>query len=173
LAFLGQYLTTKKKESPTARFVARILGMGDDVINKDDILRRLKDKNYSDTVRKKILDVIQTSSIDEFARSANLSLSEAMETYMQIKEYVIDSEVIGTISRLEKEIGAIATVISNEAQVLRTAIDNQLNEVSKLQYELYQTTGLTWFRNYFDEHIYTMEKWFRISIAFDYAEKRI
>jgi hypothetical protein len=32
-------------------------------------------KNYSDTVRKKILDVIQTSSIDEFARSANLNPS--------------------------------------------------------------------------------------------------
>jgi hypothetical protein len=82
LAFLGQYLATKKKESPTARFVARILGTGGDAINKDDILRRLKVKNYSDTVRKKILDVIQTSSIDEFARSANLSLSEALETYM-------------------------------------------------------------------------------------------
>jgi tetratricopeptide (TPR) repeat protein len=155
LAFLGQYLATKKKESPTARFVARILGTSGDAINKDDILRRLKDKNYSDTVRKKILDVIQTSSIDEFARSANLSLSEALETYMQIKEYVIDSEVIGMISRLEKEIDNIAAVISNEAQVLRTAIDNQLNEVSKLQYELYQTSGLSWFRNYFDEHIYT------------------
>jgi tetratricopeptide (TPR) repeat protein len=162
LAFLGQYLATKKKVSPTARFLARILGTSGDAINKDDILRRLKDKNYSDTVRKKILDVIQTSSIDEFARSANLSLSEALETYMQIKEYAIDSEVIGFISRLEKEIDNIATVISNEAQVLRTAIDNQLNEVSKLQYQLYQTTGLSWFRNYFDERIYTIsdtENW--------------
>jgi tetratricopeptide (TPR) repeat protein len=154
LAFLGQYLATKKKESPTARFLARILGTSGDPINKDDILRRLKDRNYSDTVRKKILDVIQTSSIDEFARSANLSLSEALETYLQIKEYAIDSEVIGMITRL-KEIGGIAAVISNEAQALRTAIDKQLNEVSKLQYELYQTTGLSWFRNYFDEHIYT------------------
>jgi hypothetical protein len=103
LAFLGQYLATKKKESPTARFVAGILGTSGDTINKDDILRRLKDKNYSDTVRKKILDIIQTSSIDEFARSANLSLSETLETYMQIKEYVIDSEVIGMIPKLEKE----------------------------------------------------------------------
>jgi hypothetical protein len=51
LAFLGQYLATKKKESPTARFVARILGTSGDAINKDDILRRLKDKNYSDIVR--------------------------------------------------------------------------------------------------------------------------
>ncbi len=157
LAFLGQYLATKKKKSPTARFVARILGTGDDAINKDDILLRLKDKKYPDTVRKKILDVIQTSSIDEFARSANLSLSEALETYIQIKEYVIDSEVIGIISRLEKEIDNIAAVIYNEAQVLRIAIDNQLNEVSKLQYEIYQTTGLSWFRNYFDEHIYTSD----------------
>jgi ABC-type dipeptide/oligopeptide/nickel transport system ATPase component len=157
LAFLGQYLATKRKESPTARFVARILGTGGDAINKDDILRRLKDKNCSDTVRKKILDVIQTSSIDEFARSANLSLSEALETYMQIKEYVIDSEVIVMISRLEKKIDNIEAVISNEAQVLRTAIDNQLDEVSKLQYELHQTTGLSWFRNYFDEHIYASD----------------
>jgi tetratricopeptide (TPR) repeat protein len=154
LAFLGQYLATKNKGSPTARFIARILGTGGDAINKDDILRRLKDKNYSDIVRKKILDVIQTSSIDEFARSANLSLSEALETYLQIKEYAIDCEVIGMISRL-KEIGGIAAVISNEAQALRTAIDKQLNEVSKLQYELYQTTGLTWFRNYFYDDIYT------------------
>jgi hypothetical protein len=154
LAFLGQYLATKNKGSSTARFIARILGTGGDAINKDDILRTLKDKNYSTTVRKKILDVIQTSSIDEFARSANLSLSEALETYLQIKEYAIDSEVIGMISRL-KEIGGTTAVISNEAQALRTAIDKQLNEVSKLQYELYQTTGLTWFRNYFYDDIYT------------------
>lgn len=84
------------------------------------------------------------------------------------------------ISRLEKEIDNIATVISNEAQVLRTAIDNQLNEVSKLQYELYQTTGLSWFRNYFDEHIYTTsdtENWkngfeFRLSSIMQKKEFR-
>jgi hypothetical protein len=60
LAFLGQYLATKKRGTPTARFIARILGTDVDTINRDYILQRLKDKDFSYTVRKKILDVIQT-----------------------------------------------------------------------------------------------------------------
>ncbi|MFZ0510629.1 MAG: tetratricopeptide repeat protein [Candidatus Nitrosopolaris sp.] len=159
LAFLGQYLASEKRGSPAARVIARILGMDVDAINRDYILQRLKDKDYPDTVRKKILNVIQTSSsIDEFARSANLSPGEAWGVYRQIKDLIVDSEIIGMISRLENETGRIATVISNEAQVLRTAIDEQLNEVSKLQYDLYQTNGLSWLqRNYFEDHISTIK----------------
>jgi hypothetical protein len=93
LAFLGQYLATKKRGSPTARFIARILGTDVDAINRDYILQRLKDKNYSDTIRENVLNVIQTSSIDEFARSVNLSPGEAWEVYRQIKDLIVDSEV--------------------------------------------------------------------------------
>ncbi|MFY9868986.1 MAG: hypothetical protein WAK17_04650 [Candidatus Nitrosopolaris sp.] len=52
----------------------------------------------SDAVRKNILNVIQTSSIDEFARSVNLSPGEAWEVYRQIKDLIVDSEVIGFYS---------------------------------------------------------------------------
>jgi hypothetical protein len=93
LAFLGQYLATKKRGSPTARFIARILGTDVDAINRDYILQKLKDKDYSDTLRKNILNVIQTSSIDKFAKSVNLSHGEAWAVYRQINDLIVDSEI--------------------------------------------------------------------------------
>jgi hypothetical protein len=162
LAFLGQYLATKKRGSPTARFIARILGTDVDAINRHYILQRLKNKDYADTVRKNILNVIQTSSIDEFARSVDLSPGEAWEVYRQIKDLIVDSEIIGIMSRLHSETGRIETAISADILHLRTSIDErldaQLKQLSKLQDELYQTNGLSWLRrNYFEDHVSTTE----------------
>ncbi|MGC1933136.1 MAG: hypothetical protein WA667_29540 [Candidatus Nitrosopolaris sp.] len=104
-----------------------------------------------------------TSSIDEFSKTLDLSPREAWEVYRQIKDVVIDSEIIGMISRLHSETGRIEAAIFDEALVLRTAIDKQLKEVSKLQDDLYQTNGLSWLpRNYFEDHISTpddIENW--------------
>jgi hypothetical protein len=158
LALLGQYLAIKKRGSPAARFIARLLGTNVDAINRDYILQRIKDEDYADTIRERVLNVIQTSSIDEFARSVNLSPGEAWEVYRQIKDLIVDSEVIGMISRLHSETARIETAISAEARDLRTAIDRQLDAISKLQDELYQTNGLSWLpRNYFENHISTTE----------------
>ena len=46
--------------------------------------------------------MIKTSSIDQFAASVNLSPGEAWEVYRQIKDLVIDSEVMGMISSLHR-----------------------------------------------------------------------
>ena len=108
LAFLGQCLAIKRRGSPVARFIARILGTDVDAINRDYILQRLRDRNYSDTIRKNILNVIQTSSIDEFARSVNLSPGEAWEVFRQIKDLVIDSRLQHETGRIEKVIGMIS-----------------------------------------------------------------
>jgi hypothetical protein len=128
-------------------------------MNTNSVLEAMKDKKYRNTIRENILDVIKTSSIDEFSKALNLSPGEGWEVYRQIKDVVIDSEIIGMISGLHGETGRIETAISDEARVLRTAIDKQLNEVSKLQDELYQTNGLSWLpRNYFEDHISTREE---------------
>lgn len=95
LAFLGQYLATRKIRSPTARFIARILGAKVDAINRDYILQKLKDEGYAYKIRREVLNVIQTYSIDEFARAVGLSRGEAWEVYTQIKDLILDSVVIG------------------------------------------------------------------------------
>jgi tetratricopeptide (TPR) repeat protein/GTPase SAR1 family protein len=162
LSILGRYLYSKKKESHKARIIANILGAPVDEMNTESILQKMKDTEYRNTtIRKNILDVIKTSSIDEFARGVNLSPGEAWEVYRQIKDLVIDSEIIGMVSRLHSEtatIETIETVISNQARDLRTAIDKQLDEISKLQSQIYQTNGLSWLpRNYFEDHVSTAE----------------
>jgi hypothetical protein len=100
LAFLGEYLATKKKGSPTVRFIARLLETDVNAINRDNILQRLKDKDYADTVRINVLNVVQTLSIDEFAKSVDLSPAEAWEVYRQIKDLIVDSEVLGYLNRM-------------------------------------------------------------------------
>ncbi|MGC1931431.1 MAG: hypothetical protein WA667_20860 [Candidatus Nitrosopolaris sp.] len=126
LLFLGRYLATKKRGSPAARFIARILGTDVDAINRDYILQRLKDKDYADTIRVKVLNVIQTSNIDEFAKSVDLSRDEAWEVYRQIKDLIVDSEVIGMISLLHNETVSIKTTLATDLRDLKTAIDKQL-----------------------------------------------
>lgn len=43
LAFLGEYLADKKRDSPIARAIARLLGADVNAINRDSILAKLKD----------------------------------------------------------------------------------------------------------------------------------
>jgi hypothetical protein len=126
LAFLGQYLATKKRGSPTARCIARILGTDVDAINRDYILQKLKDKDYA--VRENILNVIQTSSIEEFARSVDLSTAEAWGVYMQIKDLIVDSEVLGRISQLNE---TVRIAITAGLQELRRNSDSMVREAEK------------------------------------------
>ena len=85
LAFLGQYLVTKKRGSPAARTIARILGTDVDAINRDFVLDKLKDKEYLKIIQEMVLDVIKNKSIDDFAETLGLSSGEAWEVYRQIK----------------------------------------------------------------------------------------
>jgi hypothetical protein len=118
----------------------------------------MKDKEYHEKIRQNILNVIKTSSIDEFSKTLNLSPGEAWEVYRQIKDVVIDAEIIGMISRLHKGAGPIETAFFAEAKSLKTASDKQLDEVSRLQLQLYETNGLYWLpRDYFEDHTSTPE----------------
>jgi hypothetical protein len=50
LAFLGQYLATKKRGSRAALVIAKILGADLDAINRDFVLARLKEKKYLESI---------------------------------------------------------------------------------------------------------------------------
>jgi hypothetical protein len=158
LTFLGQYLATKKRKSPMARYVARLLGTDVDAINRDHILQQLKNnKEYFKRIREQILIVLETSSIDEFARAFSLSTGEAWEVYRMMKDMVLDSEIIRMIAQVSSIAGQIENNISNEAQSLIHSIDEQFKKLSErhkeLERELYQNYGLSWLpRNYFEYH---------------------
>jgi len=93
-------LRLRRKDLQLFRFIARLLETDVNAINRDNILQRLKDKDYADTVRINVLNVVQTLSIDEFAKSVDLSPAEAWEVYRQIKDLIVDSEVLGYLNRM-------------------------------------------------------------------------
>ena len=158
LSLLGHYLYTKKRGSHLARIISKILGAPIDEMNRDFVLQKMKDKEYLTRIRENILNVVETSSIDEFSKALDLSPGEAWEVYRQIKDVIIDSEIIGMISRLASETRHIESTMSAEAQSLRTAIEKQLLEVLLLREQLYEANGLSWLpRDYFEDHICTNE----------------
>jgi tetratricopeptide (TPR) repeat protein len=146
LTMLGQYLATKKRGSRSARVIARILGANVDQINRDFVLANLRNKEYFKTIREKILDVIETKSIDEFAANLDLSSAEAWEVYRQIKEMIMDSEIITMIMQLSKTTIGLEELVSTKLQTIRNALDEQLERETKLhenlESELYQSHGL-------------------------------
>ena len=158
LSLLGRYLYTKKRGSHAARLISKILGAPVNEMNRDFVLQKMKDIEYHKTIRQNVLNVIKTLDIDEFAKTLALSFDEAWEVYRQIKDVVIDSEIIEMISRLSDEANSIESAMSAEAQSLKTAIEKQLCEVSRLREQLYETNGLTWLPyDYFEVHISTNE----------------
>ena len=138
-------------------------------MNRDFVLQKMKDQGYLRVIQQNILSVVQSSSIDEFSRALGLSPGEVWEVYRQIKDVVIDSEIIGMISCLHREMGHVEAILYSEAQILRSAIDKQLGEVSRLQDQLYETNGPYWLpRDYFENHISTEEdvKYWKSGFAF-------
>jgi hypothetical protein len=79
----------------------------------------MKDQGYLRVIQQNILSVVQSSSIDEFSRALGLSPGEVWEVYRQIKDVVIDSEIIGMISCLHREMGHVEAILYSEAQILR------------------------------------------------------
>jgi hypothetical protein len=93
-------------------------------------LEQLKEEAYRRTIRKKVLEVIHTASIDDFANSLNppLSSEEAWEVYRQIKDMVLDSEIIEMVAQTFNQIRAFKATLEDEVQRLRKAIDEQSNK---------------------------------------------
>jgi hypothetical protein len=64
LSMLGRILYSKKRESHKVRMIAKVLGATVDEMNTDDILQKMKDQEYRNTIRENILEVIKNSSIE-------------------------------------------------------------------------------------------------------------
>jgi len=155
LTFLGQYILTKKRGSPAARAIAKILGADVNASNRDFALAKLKEPGYLVTIRENILDVLKTKSIDDFAKTLGLSPDEAWEVYRQIKDMIVDSEIIEMLTAVSNEISSIKATFASEVQSLRITIDKQIKtvteelkdysaklEISKLGLELVTTPTL-------------------------------
>lgn len=97
LALAGSYLATKKNKSKAARTIARIFGTDVDRINKSIVLEKLRDKNFSSRLQDAVLNVITTNSIDKFAEELQLTKDEAWEVYFQVKDLLLDGEILGII----------------------------------------------------------------------------
>lgn len=127
LAFLGQYILTKKRGSPAARAIAKILGADVNASNRDFALAKLKEPGYLQTIRENILDVLKTKSIDDFAETLGLSSGEAWQVYRQIKDMIVDSEIVGMLS----EVSSSQATRSSNIQSLKTSIEKQMNTVAQ------------------------------------------
>jgi tetratricopeptide (TPR) repeat protein len=133
LAFLGEYLATKKRQSATARVIARILGANVDNINRDFILDKLKDRTYYVDVREKILNVTKTASIDGIKQilGDNYTSGEAWEVYRKVKDLILDSEILTISTEVSNIPNTVKDIVHNEAESVKTILDMRLEEVEK------------------------------------------
>ena len=129
LTFLGQYLLTKKRGSPAARAIARILGADVNANNRDFALAKLKEPGYLVTIRDNILNALKTKSIDDFALTLELSPTEAWDVYRQIKDMIVDSELIEMLTGLSNEFSDIKATLSSEVQSVRDTIEEKMKTI--------------------------------------------
>lgn len=98
---------------------------------RDFALAKLKEPGYLVTVRKNILNVLKTKSIEHFAQTLKLSQGEDWELYIQIKDMIVDSEIIGMLTEVSNEISSIKATFASEVQSLRITIDKQMKTVTE------------------------------------------
>ena len=78
LSLLGLVLYNKERESRRVRILAKILGAPVSEMNRQFVLQKMKDDKYLKTIRQNILNVVETSSIDEFSKALDLPPGEAL-----------------------------------------------------------------------------------------------
>ena len=117
-----------------AYYRRNILGADVNASNRDFALAKLKEPGYLATIRENILDVLKTKSIDDFAETLGLSPSEAWEVYRQIKDMIVDSEIVGILS----EVSSSQATLSSDIQSLKTSIEKQMNTVAEEMKEFFE-----------------------------------
>ena len=130
LTFLGQYLLAKKRGSPAARAIARIFGADVNANNRDFALAKLKEPGYLVNIRENILDVLKTKSIDDFAKTLGLSPGEAWEVYRQIKDVILDNEIIKNIAEVSNITSEHYDALSRDIKNIGKNLDVQIEQIA-------------------------------------------
>ena len=98
-------------------------------MNRNTILTALRDPNNFARIQENVLNVLLSGKIDDFANEVKLSLDEAWEVYLQIKDVVLDGEIIGTVIRMSNTLDSLKGTIQSDIQNLNVEIDRRLKSV--------------------------------------------
>jgi tetratricopeptide (TPR) repeat protein len=131
LALAGSFLATKKNKSKAARTIARIFGTDVDRINKSIVLEKLRDKRFFSSLQDAVLNVITTNSIDKFADELQLTKDEAWEVYFQIKDLLLDGEILGIILSTSFQLTKLRNQIDSEFNALKNKFSDTLDSESQ------------------------------------------
>jgi hypothetical protein len=136
LGLLGVALAKKYRKSRAARTIAKIFGVDVTELDKQFVLDKLKNnRDFFVELQKKITNALTAGTIDEvqsiFAKEFDLpSLDDAMEVYLQIKDIVLDSVIIGNIMNISDVVSRIETLFGGQTQNIRNAFDAELKTYS-------------------------------------------
>jgi hypothetical protein len=77
-----------------------------------------------------VVKVIITGSIDTFARELELAKDEAWEVYLQIKDLLVDAEILGILLNVNHEMNLLSMQTKNEAAMIKNSFAEQLKRES-------------------------------------------
>jgi hypothetical protein len=136
LALLGTFLAKKYRKSKAARILAKIFGADVEQMDRSYVLQRLvNDKDYFQKVKKGITEILPNGNLNQlikyFASEFDLREEDALEVYMQIKDVILDSQIIGSISQISARIGELQTRTSTEFSNIKNSMSQQFNSITK------------------------------------------
>ena len=133
---LGVGLAKKYRKSSAARAIATIFGTDVTKLDKQFVLDKLKNnRDFFVELQKKITNALTVGTIDDvqriFAKEFDLSsLDDAMEVYLQIKDILLDSAIIGNIVNITGAANRIETLLGGQTENIRNAFAEELKTYS-------------------------------------------
>lgn len=136
LALLGTFLAKKYRKSKTARIIAKIFGADVEQMDRSYVLQRLvNDRDYFQKVKKGITEILPNGDLNKiikyFASEFDLREEDALEVYMQIKDVILDSQIIGSISQISVRIGELQSIANTEFGNIKNSMSKQFNSIAK------------------------------------------
>jgi hypothetical protein len=135
LALLGTFLAKKYRKSKAARIIAKIFGADVEQLDRSYVLQKLvSDRDYFQKVKKGITEILPNGDFNQIIKyfASEFDLREdALEVYLQIKDVILDSQIIGSISQISVRIGDIQTQANTEFGNIKNSMNQQFDSIAK------------------------------------------
>jgi hypothetical protein len=134
LALLGTFLAKRYRKSKAARIIAKIFGADVEQIDRSYVLQKLQsDPTYFEKVRRGVTEILSKGDLQQltkyFASEFDLREDEALEVYLQIKDVILDSQIIGSLLQISVGIGEIKNKFVQEFDNMKNAAGQQLEGI--------------------------------------------
>lgn len=99
LSFLGSWIVKRNRTSRLARSLGKLFGVDVNKFDKQYVLENLSDKQFFQNIGTKVLNVCKNGNIKDLSEMLEISENESWEIYLQIKDVILDAEILKMISK--------------------------------------------------------------------------